>query len=130
MEDSGRYGTYADKYSLPKGNLWDNKEERRTISGYIDPGIYDPICDNCFHLYESIANPSRYHSPKPRSTTYRLIMAKPPSHQVTTKTIPYRPRLGHIGYAKGDNRYSNAELQQFYKTLNFDLAWPRKYMIE
>ncbi|MDR1234396.1 MAG: hypothetical protein LBJ92_04635 [Holosporales bacterium] len=33
-------------------DMWDSEEERRTISGYMEPGIYDPICDNCFDLYK------------------------------------------------------------------------------
>jgi hypothetical protein len=60
VEDSGRYDIYRAKDSLPKENSWGTKEELRTISGYVDPGIFDPICDNCFHMYDSIVNNKPY----------------------------------------------------------------------
>jgi hypothetical protein len=41
-------------------DLWTDEEERRTIAGYINPGVFDPICDNCFHLYDSIVNKKAY----------------------------------------------------------------------
>jgi hypothetical protein len=66
IEDATRYD--LDRYSsVPRP--WHSKEERRTISGYIDPGIFDPICDNCFHLYDSVVSGR-----------------------------PYLPRIGHCGY--------------------------------
>jgi hypothetical protein len=66
VEDSGRYDREC-RSAVPKP--WDTKEERRTISGYIDPDVFDPICDNCFHLYDSIVSGK-----------------------------PYMPRIGHCGY--------------------------------
>jgi hypothetical protein len=69
VEDRRRYSEYSAENSLPDGDIWHTKEERRTISGYIDPGIYDPICDNCFRLYDS------------------LVSGK-----------LYTPRIGHCGY--------------------------------
>jgi hypothetical protein len=106
MEDSGRYDAYRAPNSFPKGNSWHTKEERRTISGYIEADAYvpadtyDPICDNCFHLYDSIINGQ-----------------------------PYMPRIGHCGYRSGNPR-NDKKLQQFYANLNFNLAWPKQYMIE
>jgi hypothetical protein len=70
---------YCDEKSLSVGDLWDSKEERRTISGYIKADAYepvntfDPICDNCYYLYDSIINGKRY-----------------------------MPRIGHCGYWSND----------------------------
>jgi hypothetical protein len=87
--------------------LWSTKEERRTISGcikaasYTSTDVYDPICDNCYALYE-----------------------------LTDKEALYLPRLGHIGNKKGKG-FSDTELQQFYadSNKNFNLARPVKYLI-
>jgi hypothetical protein len=43
------------KNSSRKGNPWTNKEERRTISGYIENEVYDPICDHMFDYFQSIS---------------------------------------------------------------------------
>jgi hypothetical protein len=68
IEDVDRYITY---YEEKLSALWDNKEELRTIAGYIEPDTYDPICDNCYCLYSA-----------PRIGRYY-------------------PRLGHIGFVQG-----------------------------
>jgi hypothetical protein len=86
-------------------DVWDTREERRTISGYIDPGGFDPICDNCFHLYDSIVHGA-----------------------------PYMPRIGHCGYRsdtppKTENK-KREELRQFYSARNFDIVWPNRYVIK
>jgi hypothetical protein len=66
MEDWRRYDSYRAKKSLPDGDPWSTKEERRTIAGYIEADVYelgntfDPICDNCFHLYDSIMDGAPY----------------------------------------------------------------------
>jgi hypothetical protein len=52
---------------------WTNEEERRTVAGYIAPGVLDPICDNCFHLYDSVVHGR-----------------------------PYTPRIGHCDYRSSD----------------------------
>jgi hypothetical protein len=96
IEDAIRYD--RDCHS-PVPKPWDNKEELRTISGYIDPDIYDPICDNCFHLYDSVVSGR-----------------------------PYLPRIGHCGY-KSDRPRKDVELQQFYSTSSFKLDWPKQYVI-
>jgi uncharacterized protein YutD len=109
VEDRARYGiAYRDLDSLPKDNPWTNKEERRTVSGYVEKDtyalvdIYDPICDNCYSLYED-----------------------------TTHKRQYIPRLGHIGYVLGEQEYSDVQLQQFYadSNKNFNLAWPMRYLL-
>ncbi|MDR1609401.1 MAG: hypothetical protein LBR78_00915 [Holosporales bacterium] len=79
VEDRGRYRVYRAPKSLPDGNPWGKKEERRTISGYIEADAYepvdtyDPICDNCFHLCDSVTNRK-----------------------------PYIPRIEHCGYRSND----------------------------
>jgi hypothetical protein len=80
------------------GNYWTNKEELRTISGYMDRNIYDPICENCFYLCNSI-----------------------------TKEILFHQRIGHTGFAVGASDETKG-LERLYKTLGFNLAWPRKYV--
>jgi hypothetical protein len=103
--DGMRYEAYR-RASTPA--LWTNREERRTISGYVEADcytatdVYDPICDNCFVL----CNP-------------------------TGSGIPRCPRIGHIGYMKGKREYSDKDLSQFYQTsnANFNLAWPEQYLI-
>jgi hypothetical protein len=134
IEDSTRYFTYFHS-PLPDGNYWYNKEERRTISGYIEADAYeaedtyDPICDNCFHLYSSVSESIPHFAITAKHK--RPILCRPTTakqaicRQVMAKATPYRPRLGHIGYVKVNP--SKAELQRFYRTLNFDLDWPTKY---
>ncbi|MDR1234417.1 MAG: hypothetical protein LBJ92_04740 [Holosporales bacterium] len=102
MENACKYKEDNDKKQF-RHNPWYTAEECRTISG--DLSIYrivnhDPICDNCFDLYNSIV-----------------------------KKIPYCPRIGHWEY-RSDKPRRDKRLQQFYKNLYFDLAWPRKYVIE
>jgi hypothetical protein len=91
---------YKNNRKIPnhKKYIWGNFEELRTITGYMDPDIYDPICENCFDLHSSVLANS-----------------------------PYVPRIGHFGYKEGLTEYPESELQQFYKNLLFDLAWPQKY---
>jgi hypothetical protein len=110
VEEEARYCAYSNRYSLPTDDPWENKEERRTISGYIEadtyvPGdVYDPICDNCYNLFEAIIKPAQYH-----------------------------PRFGHGGYRSARSlqkeKQKRAELLQFYKTLAFHLVWPKRYVI-
>ncbi|MDR1609749.1 MAG: hypothetical protein LBR78_02770 [Holosporales bacterium] len=128
IEDPVRYD--RDRHSPdPEDELWTSREECRTIAGYISPDIFDPICDNCFHLYESVTEPIQYSPAGIKSTVYRITVGKTPLHCPTAvPVIPYRPRLGHIGYVKGDE-YSNSELQQLNTTFHFPLAWPKQYMI-
>jgi hypothetical protein len=107
IEDRGRYD--VDRHSVVP-DPWTDREERRTISGYIEAdtytpvNIYDPICDNCYHLCDSIVHGE-----------------------------PYIPRIGHCGYrsdtptkAEQDQR---DKLLQYYKISDFNLAWPERYMI-
>jgi hypothetical protein len=101
IEDKKQYEEYG-KNKL--GNDWTNEEELRTISGYMDRNIYDPISDNCFNLCNSI-----------------------------TKGIQFHPRIGHIGFViRTINEIGefdkSKELEQLYKTLGFNLAWQKKYM--
>lgn len=79
---------------------WRDTEERGAISGFRSDTILDPICDNCFDMYNS-------------------IMKK---HQ------PFYPRLGHIGFSMGRD-YFDVKLLSFYSEQEFDLAWCQKYMI-
>jgi hypothetical protein len=112
----------------PRDELWTSKEECRTIAGYIAPNIFDPICDNCFHLCESVTEPTQRHPVAGiKSTTYRMIVGNPTCSPTAVPVIPYRPRLGHIGYVKGAE-YSKEDLLQFRRNLNFDLAWPKRYV--
>jgi hypothetical protein len=85
---------------MPVAEPWKNKEEQRTISGYVDVDTYDPICDNCFTLYDSVIEKRQY-----------------------------QPRLGHIGYVKGIQNCPKTELLQFHETLDFNLAWPTRYLL-
>ncbi|MDR2666920.1 MAG: hypothetical protein LBB34_02275 [Holosporales bacterium] len=136
MENIERYNLYC-KNEFPDDNPWDDMEEQRTIAGYVEADdyepidMYDPICDNCFHLYEIVAEPPTFklYRAEVKSIAFRLTVAKPAQHcPVTAKIIPYQPRFGHIGYAEGCKNYSDEELELFYDTLNFDLAWPKVYM--
>jgi hypothetical protein len=68
VEDEEKYITC---YNARLSELWSDKEELRTISGYIEPDTYDPICDNCYCLYSA------------------------------PRTEKYYPRLGHIGFIQG-----------------------------
>jgi hypothetical protein len=128
IEDRRRYRLYY-RSEFPDGNPWDDMEELRTIAGYVDSGVYDPICDNCFSLYCSAvpaisfrtvgAISLPHHSTIPQGKfSYRK--------KVVAKAIPYEPRFGHVVYVKVNP--SREELLQSYKTLNFNLAWPKKYM--
>jgi hypothetical protein len=95
IEDKAQYEEYGkDKFC----QYWTDKEERRTISGYMDRNIYDPISENCFNLCNSI-----------------------------TDRKPFHPRISHMGFAIGDTDKSK-ELEQLYGNLGFNLAWPRKYV--
>ncbi|MDR1907997.1 MAG: hypothetical protein LBQ43_04030 [Holosporales bacterium] len=98
IEDKAQYKKNGDDEFC---DYWTDKEELRTISGYMDRNIYDPICDNCFYLCNSI-----------------------------TKGIQFHPRISHMGFALGKTNETDKskELEQLYKTLGFNLAWPRKYM--
>jgi hypothetical protein len=129
IEDGCSYG--RDRIpTKPEDELWTSKEECRTIAGYINRSTYDPICDNCFHLYEVVAEPLQlYQQAGVKSTAFRLTVAGPTIHHVKIKRIQYYPRLGHIGYVKGRQYYSIEKLQTFYISLNFDLAWPMVYMV-
>jgi hypothetical protein len=111
IEDVVRYKAYR-RASISE--FWTNKEESRTISGYVGADcytasdIYDPICDNCFEIYKAVSNKN------------------PDNLQVT-----YNLRIGHIGYKKGKREYSDKWLSEFYQTsnANFNLAWPKQYLI-
>jgi hypothetical protein len=100
--DGMRYCVYSGEDSLSDDSpsfqkLWSTREELRTISGYVAAdcytasGIYDPICDNCFELYESIS-----------------------------KGDQCFPRVGHIGYRSDlpDKDKENIEELQKYITFN------------
>jgi hypothetical protein len=147
MEDPSRCSEYADKDSLPNKNPWDNKEERRTISGYLESDAYeaddtyDPICDNCFHLYESV---SRHIQVRPtitkpvpcaalsKQTPHRSLMHRKVL-QPMVKVVPYRPRLSHWGYrsdiSQKDERMARYKLSLYHRALSFKLDWPKQYMI-
>jgi hypothetical protein len=92
IEDAVRYDAHSNEKSLPKGilrNTWTNKEERRTISGYMDDETYDPICDHMFDYHQSIM-----------------------------KKEPFCPRYSHWGYDAnecGDDENTKTELQQYLK---------------
>jgi hypothetical protein len=105
VEDRRRYSEYRDKDSLPDGDQWHTKEERRTISGYVGADTYDPICDNCFHLYDSIVHGK-----------------------------PYYSRIGHCGYRSNTPSRAEEEqrdkLLRYYNAPDFRLAWPDRYVIE
>jgi hypothetical protein len=59
IEDRKMYDLYrhSKPYTIPgdEENPWTNREERRTISGYIDDEILDPICDHMFDYFQSIS---------------------------------------------------------------------------
>jgi hypothetical protein len=101
IEDKTQYKKNGDDEFC---EYWTDKEELRTIAGYMDRNIYDPICENCFYLCNSI-----------------------------TKGVPFHPRIGHIGFVirttnETDEFDKSKELEQLYKTLGFNLAWQKKYM--
>jgi hypothetical protein len=110
VESRRRYRVYRAPKSLPRGNPWHTKEERRTISGYIEADAYvrsntfDPICDNCFHMYDSIVHGK-----------------------------PYIPRIGHCGYQANRSQEDEDDLRdkllRYYRAPDFSLAWPDQYMI-
>jgi hypothetical protein len=82
-----------------------SKEEFKAISNikadsYTPTDVYDPICDNYFALYESIA-----------------------------KGTPYHPRLGHTAYVKGEKEAPDDNLKNFSKKPSFNIAWPTQYML-
>ncbi|MDR1234398.1 MAG: hypothetical protein LBJ92_04645 [Holosporales bacterium] len=96
-EDPIGCGADADENSLPKGNPWTSNEELRTISGYIDPGIYDPICDNCFDFYNYCIAKDRIRS----TAIFKPCIGEKGSikvHHYPIKIPRYTPRVGHIGY--------------------------------
>jgi hypothetical protein len=102
VEDAERYDLYGTR-SLPDGDdLWNTKEERRTISGYIEADayapvdVYDPICDNCYSLYNA-PNKARYY-----------------------------PRLGRWEYV--ESVHIDDSVEDFCKNPTFNLAWPLKYI--
>jgi hypothetical protein len=141
MEDSVRYDRDR-TIPYPEDELWTSIEECRTIGGYIPPGIYDPICDNCFDLYESVSKPALHPPAHPtiikpvpcalsKKLPHRSLIPKKPlqPQPIISGVIPYRPRLGHIGYVRCGVEYSAAELVQFRTIFNFRLAWPDQYMI-
>jgi hypothetical protein len=104
LHDVEDWRMYDRERHSPVPEPWTNEEERRTISGYIDPGIFDPICDNCFHLYDSVVSER-----------------------------PYLPRIGHCDYRsdtlpKAEQKRRN-KLQQLCNSCNFDLAWPKQYIL-
>jgi hypothetical protein len=108
VEDAKEYKRASKINSLDNGEMWGNDEECRTISGYVAANLnteakYDPICDNCFSLCNAVSNKA-----------------------------PYRQRISHEGYrSDASEEYEQgkrAELLQFYKSLNFNLAWPVKYL--
>jgi hypothetical protein len=106
IEEPEKYVMYSNITSLPKNNPWGTKEERRTISGYIEKDTYtpadvsDPICDNCFSFCDAMAS-----------------------------NTPYIPRVGHEGYVKGESMTPSEELIEFHKNPTFPLAWPKKYLL-
>jgi hypothetical protein len=144
-EDATRYALYGAGAPL-KGNPWTDKEERRTISGYIEADVYwpvdtyDPICDNCFHLYDAIAKHTQHLSVQP--TIIRPIQChqirvpaikKTPYRQAIAKPILYLPRFSHLDYRSSTpskpEKKTRDRLLQFYRTLNFNLEWVRKYIV-
>jgi hypothetical protein len=83
-------------------NFWHDQEERRTIAGYIDGTVFDPICENCFDMYDSLV-----------------------------KHIEFLPRIGHVGLIKSaglDLEKGKLKLRAFYKEQNFELDWCKIYM--
>jgi hypothetical protein len=145
VEDRRRYDVDR-HFVVPKP--WTSKEELRTISGYIGADAYattdtyDPICDNCFDLYESVSKFIPHLQARPtivkpvscalsKKLPYRPLIPKKPiqPHATISRVIPYRPRLGHIGYVRDGGVFSAAELAQFRTIFNFRLAWPDRYMI-
>jgi hypothetical protein len=100
VEDRERYNSYVE---VKLSGLWSNKEELRTIAGYVDADAYvstdtcDPICDNCYCLYGA-----------PRIERYY-------------------PRLGHIGFIQGTS--PDKSLEDFCDNPTFNLAWPMKYIV-
>jgi hypothetical protein len=94
VSNSKKYMLDIDKKSLPKGilrNTWTNKEERRTISGYIDSEIYDPICDHMFDYHQSIM-----------------------------KKEPFCPRYSHLGYDSHRQKKDKNNREKLQKCLQFD----------
>jgi hypothetical protein len=137
MKDSERYErdrTLPD----PEDELWTSREECRTIAGYIIPDIFDPICDNCFDLYESVSKhlPVRPTITKPvpcalsKKLPHRSLIPKKilQTQATISRVIPYRPRFGHIGYVRGRLEYSEENLLQYCRWLNFNLDWTKKYI--
>jgi hypothetical protein len=134
IEDAVRYERDR-ALPRPADKLWTSKEECRTIGGYIPPDIYDPICDNCFDLYESVSKhlPVRPTITKPVPCALsKKLPHRPLMHrrglQPMAKAIPYRPRFGHIGYVEGRLEYSEENLLQYCRWLNFNLDWTTKYI--
>jgi hypothetical protein len=144
LEDASRCIIYSDENSLPDGNPWTDKEERRTITGYIEADDYepidtfDPICDNCFHLYNVVAKVIPHLPARPIIVRPVLAHQSRQIHPIipnrVPKTVPYRPRFGHCGYRSDISEEAlttiKTKLQQLYNALNFNLAWQRKYMIK
>jgi hypothetical protein len=145
MEDAVRCSIYCDENSLPKGNLWTDREERRTIAGYIEADAYetvdtfDPICDNCFYLYDSVVKSTQYCPAHPAIARPVLARKTRPVHPVVPKrplylqAAPYLPRVSHLDY-KSSRLQENEDtirdrLFQLYRTLDFNLAWPKRHVI-
>jgi hypothetical protein len=80
---------------------WRIQEERRTISGYIDGTTFDPICESCFDMYDSLV-----------------------------KHIPFYPRLGHFGFKPERKKLSISEILQHYRNQKFNLDWSIMYTID
>jgi hypothetical protein len=108
VEDAIRYKRASKTNSPDNGKMWGNDEECRTISGHVAANLnkevkYDPVCDNCFSLYDAISNKA-----------------------------PYCQRISHVGYrfdiSEDYENKKREKLLQFYKNLNFNLAWPVKYL--
>jgi hypothetical protein len=101
-ENSDLYSLYCQPPGEKDPNeeyiVWSNSEEERTIAGFIPPNTYDPICENCFDLCNTVAQRTKY-----------------------------RPRIGHFGYQKGIVEYRDVVLIPLYRGLPFKLDWPIKY---
>jgi hypothetical protein len=106
VSDLERYTICSNKASLPKKNPWGTKEERRTISGYVETDaytpmdVYDPICDNCFNFCDAMGSSTQY-----------------------------LPRAGHEGYVRGGSMTPSKELLEFHETPNFTIVWLKKYLL-
>jgi hypothetical protein len=98
VENSILYEYYR-KHSQKKDQIWSDYEEQRTIAGYFPTGIYDPICENCFNLYDTIVS----------------------------KTA-YIPRIGHWAYMGRDEKKTMLQLSDIYGKLLFKLEWTTIYI--